>query len=123
MWTSCLREGSDVVTDDEVLGGFQVSCQPTYACEPSWSAPKGAEDAIQYPQKAGVLQLWQIIETGERLKMAKVKQMLYPSKGEADGAIWGTTGWLSHFQSLGKASVKQELLGKYEHTRKKMEIG
>lgn len=40
------------MTDDEVLGGFQVSYQPTCPCEPSRSAPKGAEDAIWYPQKA-----------------------------------------------------------------------
>lgn len=31
------------MTEAEVLGGFQVSPQPTHAPETSWAAPKGAE--------------------------------------------------------------------------------
>lgn len=51
IWTSCWMEGSDLMTEAEVLCGFQVSPQPTHTPE-----TKGAEGATQHPLKAALLQ-------------------------------------------------------------------
>lgn len=38
--------GSGLMTDTEVLGGFQVSSQPTYVPRTSWAEPQVAEGTI-----------------------------------------------------------------------------